>query len=143
MSKRVFWIVLSLVIFSLLLAACGGREQETVPEVAPTTAAVDEEAAVEEEAAPVEEGSNQLEFFSWWTAGGEADGLNAMYEVFREQYPDTGLKLREDQQFPNLDAMIDQLAVDESRARAFLETYDSSTVFLAQRTANCQAPAIG
>ncbi|MGD8626687.1 MAG: ABC transporter substrate-binding protein, partial [Anaerolineae bacterium] len=26
--------------------------------------------------------------FSWWTAGGEADGLNAMYEVFKSEYPD-------------------------------------------------------
>jgi riboflavin kinase/FMN adenylyltransferase len=30
-------------------------------------------------------------------------------------------KLRDDQTFPNLDAMIDQLAIDESRARNFLE----------------------
>ncbi|MCA9860110.1 MAG: riboflavin biosynthesis protein RibF [Thermomicrobiales bacterium] len=44
-------------------------------------------------------------------------------------------KLREDQQFPNLDAMIDQLAVDESRARAFLETYDTASIFLSQRSA--------
>ena len=29
----------------------------------------------------------ELEIFSWWTAGGEADGLNAMYEVFKQQYP--------------------------------------------------------
>jgi glucose/mannose transport system substrate-binding protein len=30
----------------------------------------------------------ELEFFSWWTAGGEADGLNAMYKLFEEEYPD-------------------------------------------------------
>lgn len=30
-------------------------------------------------------------------------------------------KLRDDQQFPNLDTMIDQLAIDEERARSFLE----------------------
>lgn len=32
-------------------------------------------------------------------------------------------KLRDDQQFPNLDAMIGQLAVDEERTRAFLAAY--------------------
>jgi glucose/mannose transport system substrate-binding protein len=31
---------------------------------------------------------NTVEIFSWWTAGGEADGLEAMFEVFNEQYPD-------------------------------------------------------
>jgi FAD synthase len=29
-------------------------------------------------------------------------------------------KIRDDQQFPNLDAMIEQLAVDEARSRAIL-----------------------
>ena len=25
--------------------------------------------------------------FSWWTAGGEADGLNAMYDIYKKAYP--------------------------------------------------------
>lgn len=32
-------------------------------------------------------GSGTVEVFSWWTAGGEADGLAAMVEVFNEEYP--------------------------------------------------------
>jgi glucose/mannose transport system substrate-binding protein len=32
--------------------------------------------------------AGELEIFSWWTAGGEADGLNAMYEVLGAAYPD-------------------------------------------------------
>jgi glucose/mannose transport system substrate-binding protein len=32
--------------------------------------------------------SKEVEVFSWWTAGGEADGLAAMLEVFNEEYPD-------------------------------------------------------
>jgi glucose/mannose transport system substrate-binding protein len=28
-----------------------------------------------------------LEIFSWWTNGGEADGLNAMYDVYKQQNP--------------------------------------------------------
>ncbi|MEJ7651909.1 MAG: extracellular solute-binding protein [Chloroflexia bacterium] len=31
--------------------------------------------------------SGKLEIFSWWTNGGEADGLNAMYDVFKKQNP--------------------------------------------------------
>jgi len=32
--------------------------------------------------------TGEVEVFSWWTAGGEADGLAAMVEVFNEEYPD-------------------------------------------------------
>ncbi|MFN8492030.1 MAG: ABC transporter substrate-binding protein [Caldilineaceae bacterium] len=29
----------------------------------------------------------QLEIFSWWTAGGEVEALNALYEIFKKKYP--------------------------------------------------------
>ena len=29
----------------------------------------------------------KLEIFSWWTAGGEAEGLAAMFEIYRTKYP--------------------------------------------------------
>ncbi|HVJ17859.1 MAG TPA: extracellular solute-binding protein, partial [Polyangiaceae bacterium] len=32
---------------------------------------------------------DQLEIFSWWTSGGEAAALNALIDVFREDYPST------------------------------------------------------
>jgi glucose/mannose transport system substrate-binding protein len=32
-------------------------------------------------------GGGKVEVFSWWTAGGEADGLAAMLKVFQEKYP--------------------------------------------------------
>jgi glucose/mannose transport system substrate-binding protein len=31
--------------------------------------------------------TNKLEIFSWWTAGGEAEGLNAMLELYKKDYP--------------------------------------------------------
>lgn len=31
--------------------------------------------------------ARQLEIFSWWTAGGEADGLNAMFEIYKKRFP--------------------------------------------------------
>ena len=32
--------------------------------------------------------SGEVEVFSWWTAGGEADGLAALVDVFNQEYPD-------------------------------------------------------
>lgn len=86
MSKRLFWLLSVLVILSLVLAACGGAAEE--PAVEETGATAGEEAAEEGEAAEQPMAENQLEIFSWWTAGGEADGLNAMYEVFKTQHPE-------------------------------------------------------
>lgn len=31
--------------------------------------------------------TNKLEIFSWWTAGGEAEGLNAMFDQYKKAYP--------------------------------------------------------
>ncbi len=41
-----------------------------------------------EPSVPVLKPTGKLEIFSWWTAGGEADGLNAMIEIFKTMYPD-------------------------------------------------------
>ncbi|MGM0500357.1 MAG: ABC transporter substrate-binding protein, partial [Bacillota bacterium] len=30
----------------------------------------------------------EVEIFSWWTGGGEEEGLNALIEIFNEEYPD-------------------------------------------------------
>lgn len=32
--------------------------------------------------------SGKLEIFSWWTAGGEAEGLNALFKIYNKLYPD-------------------------------------------------------
>jgi glucose/mannose transport system substrate-binding protein len=36
-------------------------------------------------------GGHQLEIFSWWTAGGEAEGLAAMYDIYHAKYPGVGI----------------------------------------------------
>ena len=51
MTRKIFALVSVVTLVALVLTACGG-------------------------AAPAK--TNKLEMFSWWTAGGEADGLNAM-----------------------------------------------------------------
>ena len=73
--KKATWGVLSiLILFSLLLSACGGGEEATT--------------APEATAVPEQPSGKQVEVFSWWTGGGEAAGLDAMIKVFKEQNPD-------------------------------------------------------
>jgi len=31
--------------------------------------------------------SNKLEIFSWWTVGGEGEGLKALFDIYQKQYP--------------------------------------------------------
>ena len=79
-QKRMSYLVLALLLVaSMLLAACG-----TTPEPTQVPAATSAGPAPTA-AAPT---GGELEIFSWWTAGGEADGLNAMYGVFSAAHPD-------------------------------------------------------
>ncbi len=83
MKKNKYWFMLIVLLLTaaLLLTACQPAAEEPAAEEPAA-----EEPAVEE---PAEEaGPNEMEIFSWWTAGGEAEGLNAMFEVFSAQYPD-------------------------------------------------------
>jgi glucose/mannose transport system substrate-binding protein len=47
--------------------------------------------AVEEPQPAACTATGDLEIFSWWTAGGEADGLNAMYEIYKKMCPDVNI----------------------------------------------------
>ncbi|NWG20712.1 MAG: carbohydrate ABC transporter substrate-binding protein [Chloroflexi bacterium] len=73
MRHRNGWTLFSLLaLVALILAACGAQPpsgaQPTQPAAAPTA-------------------GGKLEMFSWWTAGGEADGLNAMYDLYKQANP--------------------------------------------------------
>lgn len=60
---RSFLILTVVLLLSVSLAFAGGSREE-------------------------EEAANELEIFSWWTAGGEAEGLQALIDLYTEQYPD-------------------------------------------------------
>jgi glucose/mannose transport system substrate-binding protein len=79
-TRREFLRLSALGVAGAALAGCGCPPKETP---APT----------KEAPPPTSEpaGKGELEIFSWWTAGGEADGLNAMYGVFGEKYPDVNI----------------------------------------------------
>ena len=72
MSKLKYVFLFVLLTLALTLAACQPAEVEE------TTPPGGEEPT----------GDNELEIFSWWTAGGEAEGLNAMFDVYKSMYPD-------------------------------------------------------
>ncbi|HOR18214.1 MAG TPA: ABC transporter substrate-binding protein [Brevefilum sp.] len=76
MKKFRYSVILVLLVLSLLLASCQTAAKPEEPATKP------EEPAVE---APADE---KLEIFSWWTAGGEAEGLYKMFEVYSAMYPD-------------------------------------------------------
>ncbi len=94
MLKKAKFLPVFLLVLALLLAACGGGE--TAPEETDTaetdeTPAESTETESTEAEAPAEEEmamDEAVEVFSWWTGGGEAAGLEAMIEVFAEEYPD-------------------------------------------------------
>lgn len=66
-------LITASVVLALVLVACGETAETTTAEGATTT----------------ESGAtSSIEVFSWWTAGGEAEGLNALLEVFQAEHPD-------------------------------------------------------
>ncbi len=71
-KKSVMFVLATVVIASMLLAACGKATEAPVTTEAPAAPAAD----------------TQLEVFSWWTGGGEAAGLDAMIAIWNAQYPD-------------------------------------------------------
>jgi len=67
LKSRVFTILLTVgLLAALLLSACAPTQPQAPAAGKP---------------------AGKLEMFSWWTAGGEADGLNAMYAIYKQKYP--------------------------------------------------------
>src|SRR5689334_12304781 len=88
-------------VLGMLLAACGGTAPAAptaapaaaAPTAAPAAAAptaapaaaeaTAAPAAAEATAAPAAATGGKLEIFSWWTNGGEQEGLNAMFDIYK------------------------------------------------------------
>jgi glucose/mannose transport system substrate-binding protein len=69
-----------LAVLMLVLAACTSTP--------PAGSDAAESDATESEPAGSAAAGGEVEIFSWWTAGGEATGLEAMFGVFAEEYPE-------------------------------------------------------
>jgi glucose/mannose transport system substrate-binding protein len=101
-------------VLGMLLAACGGTAPAAGPTTAPAAPAAEAPtaapaaeaptaapAAAAPTAAPAAEAptaasaagtaGGKLEIFSWWTNGGEQEGLNAMFDIYKKQ--DAGVEI--------------------------------------------------
>jgi len=91
-KKQGYFVMVLVVVASILLAACQPTPTAAPTAEAPTAEAPATEAAPAATAVPAtpeaEKPSGKLEIFSWWTAGGEAEGLNAIIDVYKGLYPD-------------------------------------------------------
>ncbi|WP_029215074.1 ABC transporter substrate-binding protein [Kallotenue papyrolyticum] len=72
----------ALLVVALLLAACGAPAQ-TGTQGSPAA-----QASPAPESSPAATSTeNKLEIFSWWTNPGEADGLAALFEIYKQRKP--------------------------------------------------------
>lgn len=69
MKRRFGLIVSMMLVLSLILTACSSSSSD-------------------KSSGSKDDGNAKLEIFSWWTAGGEADGLKALMNTFSDKYPD-------------------------------------------------------
>ena len=98
-----------LAVLGMLLAACGAAAPAAAPTTAPAAAptaapaaaapamaeataapaaaATAAPATADATAAPVAAAAGKLEIFSWWTNGGEQEGLNAMFDIYKQKNP--------------------------------------------------------
>lgn len=92
MKSRFAWLAAGVMVVLPLLSACGG--ETPTPAAAPTNtvAATGNSAAMLDALAaegikPDTSASGKMEFFSWWTAGGEAEGKNDILNLYKQLYP--------------------------------------------------------
>ena len=74
MKKNLTLFLGAIAIFALILTGCGNSGSKS------------------SSASGSDNNNGNLEIFSWWTAGGEADGLKALNTVFNKKYPDIDVK---------------------------------------------------
>jgi glucose/mannose transport system substrate-binding protein len=99
-KSRLKWLAAGTMLVLPILSACGGpaATPTTAPTTAPTAMPAGETPAAGDSsdmlAALAAEGikpdtsaTGKMEFFSWWTAGGEAEGKNDILNLYKQLYP--------------------------------------------------------
>ena len=81
-QRKVVLLITLLAAFAMVFSACATPAAPAAP---------DEAAEAGGEAAP-EGDTGALEIFSWWTSGGEVEALNALYDIFAQEYPDAEIQ---------------------------------------------------
>jgi len=94
-NRKCYHLVLGLLLaLTLILTACAQPQPTQAPATQPTqapasqpTQAPAQPTAVPPTSAPAAK-DNKLEVFSWWTSGGEAAALDALFKEYNKRYPD-------------------------------------------------------
>jgi glucose/mannose transport system substrate-binding protein len=85
MSKKIFGMIAVVMVSAMLFAACAPAATQA-PAAPAATEAPAAPAATEAPAAPA--AKTPVEVFSWWTTGGEANGLQKLIDQFNAAHPD-------------------------------------------------------
>jgi glucose/mannose transport system substrate-binding protein len=72
----------------LLLSACGGGATNSASKGQNSQPQQQNQGKSGDSKSTSSNGGKKVEIFSWWTNGGEKDGLNALLDVFKKKYPD-------------------------------------------------------
>ncbi len=99
MKSRMTWLAGLVLVIVPLLSACGEEATPTAAPAATATAGTGStgvsQAALDSLAAegikPDPSASGNFEFFSWWTAGGEAEGKNDLLNLYKALYPNVNV----------------------------------------------------
>lgn len=83
MSKKFALFIATVLMLSTVLSACGSNSDSSTNAGNSGSSANAGGTSASEETI-----SGKIEFFSWWTAGGEGQALEALIEGFKKQYPD-------------------------------------------------------
>jgi glucose/mannose transport system substrate-binding protein len=95
MKSRMTWLAGFTLVVVPLLSACGDAATPTAVPAPTTGTGTSSSAALDALAAegikPDPNATGNFEFFSWWTAGGEADGKNDLLNLYKALYPNVNV----------------------------------------------------
>lgn len=94
MSRKVMIVLANLVVFSLILSACGAEATPTPASPAETATTAPAPSGGETPTAATggaATGERKVEIFHWWTAPGEREAADAMFAALKAKYPDIEL----------------------------------------------------
>jgi glucose/mannose transport system substrate-binding protein len=84
-GKRLLLMIGTALVLVMALAACAAP---AAPAATTGETAAEPAAEATDEAAGEAAATGELEVFSWWTSGGEAAALDALFQAYGAQYPD-------------------------------------------------------
>lgn len=91
LKSRMTWLAGFALVVVPLLSACGDAAPTATPTGGTGTSSAALDALAAEGIKPDPAATGNFEFFSWWTAGGEADGKNDLLNLYKALYPNVNV----------------------------------------------------